>query len=128
MEGGLGHLEAKRVVDQRERDREHAVGLQEPEGLGDAFAGVLACLDEATGLLPPDLLSRLQRADIPYLREEIPKAIAQSLDGINRIATIVGAMKEFSHPGGKEKSAANLNKAILTGAKLNGATSTAPRR
>jgi signal transduction histidine kinase len=39
-------------------------------------------------------------------------AIQQSLEGLERVATIVGAMKEFSHPGGEDKVAINLNKAI----------------
>jgi signal transduction histidine kinase len=79
--------------------------------LGDAFAGLLTCLDELTDLMPSDLASRLHRADIPYLREEIPKAIEQSLDGIERIANIVGAMKEFSHPA-QERTPTDINHAI----------------
>ena len=50
--------------------------------------------------------------DLPYLREEIPKAIKQSLEGVERVGKIVRAMKEFSHPGPKEKTPTNLNKAI----------------
>jgi len=51
--------------------------------------------------------------DMTYLREEVPKAIAQSLDGIERISRIVGAMKEFSHPA-TEKAPHDLNRAILS--------------
>jgi len=54
----------------------------------------------------------LEEADVEYLREEIPVAIQQSLDGVNRIAGIVSAMKAFSHPGDKEKTAFDINKAI----------------
>ncbi len=50
--------------------------------------------------------------DAPYLSEEIPKALDQSLDGISRISKIVSAMKEFSHPSRNEKQAININKAI----------------
>jgi signal transduction histidine kinase len=50
--------------------------------------------------------------DVSYLYKEIPTAIQQSLEGLERVATIVRAMKEFSHPGGEEKVATNLNKAI----------------
>ncbi|ETW98214.1 MAG: hypothetical protein ETSY1_19810 [Candidatus Entotheonella factor] len=50
--------------------------------------------------------------DAPYLRDEIPLAIQQSLEGLERVATIVRAMKDFSHPGGEEKVSADLNKAI----------------
>lgn len=47
-----------------------------------------------------------------YLREEVPAAFTQTLDGVNRVATIVRAMKEFAHPAQAEKSAADLNKAL----------------
>jgi len=53
-----------------------------------------------------------ERADVGYLMEEIPKAIDQSLEGITRVATLVSAMKEFSHPGTKEKVPVDLNHAI----------------
>ncbi|MBV9744747.1 MAG: PAS domain S-box protein [Acidobacteriia bacterium] len=54
----------------------------------------------------------VDEADLHYLSEEIPKAMSQSLDGVDRVATIVRAMKEFAHPGFKEKTAADLNKAL----------------
>jgi len=54
----------------------------------------------------------IEDADLDYLKKEIPKAIAQSLDGVERVATIVRAMKEFAHPGDKEKAAADLNRAL----------------
>lgn len=55
-----------------------------------------------------------EAADLLYLENEIPKAIEQSLDGIQRVAKIVRAMKEFSHPGTEEKRPLDLNKAIET--------------
>jgi two-component system, NtrC family, sensor kinase len=53
-----------------------------------------------------------QAADLDYLTTEIPQAIRQSLEGVERVATIVRAMKEFAHPDQREKVAADLNKAI----------------
>jgi PAS domain S-box-containing protein len=53
-------------------------------------------------------------ADLDYLRNEVPKALAQSAEGVRRVSKIVRAMKEFSHPGGGEKSRADLNRAIET--------------
>ncbi|MGA8709237.1 MAG: ATP-binding protein [Steroidobacteraceae bacterium] len=87
--------------------------------LGDAFESVQTCIDNLTHLIiergdtvaSKDIQGFFSSADIPYLREEIPKAIAQSLDGIKRIAQIVGAMKEFSHPG-QERTPTDLNHAI----------------
>ncbi|MEJ5330704.1 MAG: PAS domain S-box protein [Desulfobaccales bacterium] len=53
-----------------------------------------------------------QEVDLEYLTAEIPQAIAQTLEGVERVAKIVRAMKDFSHPGPKEKTPVNLNKAI----------------
>jgi PAS domain S-box-containing protein len=54
----------------------------------------------------------MEDADIDYLTQEIPNAIAQSLEGVERVAHIVRAMKEFSHPGQEEITAIDLNHAI----------------
>lgn len=53
-----------------------------------------------------------KRVDAAFLLEEIPKAIEQTLEGVIRVSTIVAAMKEFSHPGTKEKIPLDLNHAI----------------
>jgi PAS domain S-box-containing protein len=54
----------------------------------------------------------LSTADAAYLREEIPKALHQLLEGVEHVARIVRAMKEFSHPGAVEKTLVDLNRAI----------------
>ncbi len=54
----------------------------------------------------------MARADLQYLIDEVPKAIDQSLEGVGRVAKIVCAMKEFSHPGSEGKVAADVNKLI----------------
>ncbi|MFH1036137.1 MAG: PAS domain S-box protein [Pseudomonadota bacterium] len=51
-------------------------------------------------------------ADGDYLIEEVPKAIEQTLEGLDRISTIVRSMKEFAHPGPDSKTATDLNRAI----------------
>jgi PAS domain S-box-containing protein len=55
-----------------------------------------------------------EASDLLYLESEIPRAIEQSLEGIQRVAKIVRAMKEFSHPGTEEKRPVDANKAIET--------------
>ena len=50
--------------------------------------------------------------NIEFLEEEVPKAIDQTLDGVARVSALVGAMKEFSHPGKNEKELLDLNHAI----------------
>ena len=52
--------------------------------------------------------------DLPYLMEEIPKALNQSLDGVERVATIVRAMKDFAHSDQSQRAAADLNKALAS--------------
>ena len=50
--------------------------------------------------------------DISYLLDEIPTALAQTKDGVSRVATIVRAMKAFGHQGGDAKAMADINEAI----------------
>jgi Amt family ammonium transporter len=72
---------------------------------------------KAAGVLP-DLADDVERVatvtDAAYLLDETPKAIEQSLDGVARVARIVAAMKEFSHPGSAERKLADINRAIET--------------
>lgn len=53
-----------------------------------------------------------ESADLEYLKTEISTAIDQSLEGIDRVASIVRAMKEFSHPGSAEKTPNDINHGI----------------
>jgi two-component system, NtrC family, sensor kinase len=51
-------------------------------------------------------------ADVDYLAEEVPTAVKQSLEGVERVASLVRAMKTFSHPGTSGQAAADLNEAL----------------
>ena len=73
---------------------------RDPNVDGAFHAAVTAVVDSAA------------QADTEYLLEEIPRAIRQSLEGLERVAKIVRSMKEFSHPGGEEMQAIDLNRAI----------------
>jgi len=54
-----------------------------------------------------------EKADLPFLRKELPLAFQQTMDGIGRVAAIVRALKKFSHLDvGREQSAADLNDAL----------------
>jgi PAS domain S-box-containing protein len=59
-----------------------------------------------------EVSAAMEATDLAYLLEEIPKAIEQTLEGVTRVSTLVGAMKDFSHPGTKEKIGLDLNRAI----------------
>ena len=53
-----------------------------------------------------------EEIDLDFLKQEIPQAIQQSLDGLQRVSKIVMAMRDFSHPGGEGMSDLDINKAI----------------
>ena len=63
-----------------------------------------------------DILSQIRekekKIDLAFLNEEIPQAIEQSLEGLQRVSRIVQAMREFSHPGGEGMSDLDINKSI----------------
>lgn len=52
--------------------------------------------------------------DFEFLRGEVPRAIERAIEGTDRVAAIVRAMKEFAHPDASEHSPADLNHAIET--------------
>jgi len=90
----------------------------------DAFGHIIPILNKydellkavTAGAVPENLVeeveSALEGADIDYLIKEIPIALRQSLEGLNRTTDIIKAMKEFSHPGTKDKVPVDINKAI----------------
>ena len=54
----------------------------------------------------------IENAEVAYLLQEIPRALTESLEGIQRVTGIVQAMKEFSHPGTVAKTGVDLNHTI----------------
>jgi len=92
--------------------------------LHEAFADLMRLLEAYKKLYDKQgncegLAPRLQEAreleeaiDLPFLAKEVPKAIEQSMEGVRRVAKIVGAMKEFSYPDVEEKTPIDLNHAI----------------
>ena len=54
-----------------------------------------------------------QELDLDYLLKEIPEALGQTEEGVERVISIVRAMKEFAHPEDRGRARADLNKAIL---------------
>jgi PAS domain S-box-containing protein len=92
--------------------------------LQDAFQDLIQVLKSYEALfeavktegVSADLIQKveddIEEADVDYLNAEIPTAIEHTLAGVERIAKIVRAMKEFSHPGQDEKTAIDINKTI----------------
>ncbi|MEP6766374.1 MAG: HAMP domain-containing sensor histidine kinase [Gemmatimonadaceae bacterium] len=53
-----------------------------------------------------------ESTDVGYAIEQIPLAVERTLDGVNRVATLVRAMKAFAHPDASEKVMSDLNTAL----------------
>jgi PAS domain S-box-containing protein len=70
--------------------------------LSNSFEELLGILDRAA----------VRDDDIDYLAQEVPAAIRQTLEGVDRVATIVRAMKIFGHPDHGGPAAADLNQAL----------------
>lgn len=58
------------------------------------------------------IISMIHTDEAEYLVNEIPHAIQQSQDGLQRVAQIVRSMKEFSHPDSQAKKEIDLNRAL----------------
>lgn len=58
-------------------------------------------------------LAKLERKlKFSFLTEQSPSALRACVEGVERVAEIVMAMKEFSHPGTKKPAPSDLNRAI----------------
>ncbi|MDR3641781.1 MAG: PAS domain-containing protein [Humidesulfovibrio sp.] len=93
--------------------------------LRDAFTDLEHVLDISAGLnargavapdeaahIFADINTSITDIDYAFLKEEIPKSFRRVLEGIDRVSTIVQAMKRFSHPGGGERRAVDINSAV----------------
>ena len=89
--------------------------------LGEAFESILQLLRayeriaEAAraGPVPPPLLEEAREAaeaaELDFLLEEVPQAVESAKEGLDRIAHIVRAMKDFSHPSQGQAQEHDLN-------------------
>jgi signal transduction histidine kinase len=90
----------------------------------ESLASIIKLLHQQEQLLNPDAVAKpwtvraeefrklRQEIDLEFLLAELPKALDQSVEGLESISKIVRAMKEFSHPGGDVKEPTDLNAAI----------------
>jgi signal transduction histidine kinase len=53
-------------------------------------------------------------ADLDYLRDNLPKALERSTEGLLKVSEIVRSMKMFAHPDQREMTQVDLNEAIKT--------------
>ncbi len=99
--------------------------------LQDSFADIIELIDRTVALcksladdeeagrlteeqrrMLSDTISAAEEADMEYLTEEVPKSISQVLEGVNRVSSIVNAMKSFSHPDKEDMEPSDLNTAL----------------
>jgi signal transduction histidine kinase len=73
-----------------------------------ALAGDAAALEVAAR----EAVEAEEENDVPYIVENTPRSLDRALEGLERVASIVRAMKQFAHPDRKEKSPVNLNQAL----------------
>ena len=77
---------------------QHMVAQARQRPLADSEMQLLAQAEEA--------------ADLTYVRQNVGRSFAATLDGVRRVATIVQSIKNFAHPDRGEKTPANINSAL----------------
>lgn len=88
------------------------------DGDGDRDAGHAGGGAESSGATALRAVrSAVAIPDLDFLDAEIPSALAQSQEGLQRVAEIVKAMKDYSHPGAG-RAAADLNRAVESTVKV----------
>ena len=76
-----------------------------------AVVKVLESRSEYRALLDQIRLAE-EQADLEFIRAQAGSAAELSLEGLNRIATIVRSMKEFAHADERQKQPADINRAL----------------
>lgn len=70
--------------------------------IGEGVASLLALQQDVAALLPDAARqvweSAATRADLPFLRERLPRAVSRAEDGVARVSRIVNGMRQFAHP------------------------------
>jgi signal transduction histidine kinase len=87
------------------------------ERLGDLVGASRGLLEGArAGKIHPDVMAHAEacfaKARVDYLMRETPRALDQATEGLHRVAKIVAAMKDFSHPSSGEMGPVDLGEAI----------------
>ncbi|MBI9092881.1 MAG: PAS domain S-box protein [Desulfobacterium sp.] len=90
------------------------------ESIEDLFNGLRSLkalameLDDESGTLGKAIHGMEEQYDFEFLEAEIPQALDQSREGVERVSAIVRTMKDFSHMGSGTQAEEDLNKAIET--------------
>ena len=88
-------------------------GFMDLLALCDRYRTLLASFEGAMSTDTREALAAAESAaDFAYLREHAPAAFAATLDGVERVANIVKAMKTFARQDGPGKAPADINQAV----------------
>ncbi len=86
------------------------------EFLQEAFSGLISLADAVQQMqettAPIAITSGTDWESLQFYRTEIPSSLGQLREGVARVAAIVRAMKEFSHPGPVERVPLDINRGI----------------
>jgi two-component system, NtrC family, sensor kinase len=82
------------------------------ESMNDLLSYLETVEGELTDAQRSKLAPAAKKADLDYLRVEVPKSLSESKAGVRRVAELVRALKEFAHPDRAEMEPADLNHAI----------------
>lgn len=80
------------------------------ENLGQALDACRAAV--AGGEDRKALASREEELQIPFYLDELPSAISETMQGLDRISAIVNSVKQFAHPGHDRQEAVDLNELV----------------
>lgn len=129
LEGKLAHAQKMESVGQMAAGVAHEINTPNQyigdniqfviDGFSDvkkAIGGYQELRDSAASSVEPELLQKvdeiIKSSDLEYLADEIPKALSQAQEGVERVGSIVRAMKEFSHPGVDAWTAVDVNRVV----------------
>jgi PAS domain S-box-containing protein len=89
--------------------------------LSNAYGNILTYLEAVTAALEPAtdveqvkrvLAATRKKQRLPFLQEEVPKAIEAAREGVEHVSRIIRAMKSFAHQDQEEKSQHDINRTL----------------
>jgi signal transduction histidine kinase len=119
--------EKERALEELNRAKSILVGQEKLAAIGTLASGIAHEINTPIQYVSDNLfflknafeslLGHLEGAqevplDKEFLRAEVPGALRQAAEGLERVAAIVRSMKEFSHPGGGVRTPCDLNRSL----------------
>jgi len=77
-----------------------------------SYRTVCAKIEESHPQIISEVLAMEEQVDLEFVQEEVPQSIDSSLEGIEQVAGIIRALKEFADPETTEDEHVDLNRII----------------